>query len=106
MVQFDFLTDNEWEAGFLLNDDKMSATFDGKGNWLETEKEIGTEELPAPVTTTLADNYGDYEIKEAAFMEFPDHTCYEVTLVKDKAGLELLIDSNGVVLEKGSEEEG
>lgn len=42
-------SDQELEAAFTLNGEKMSANFSQDGTWLETESEIKEHELPEAV---------------------------------------------------------
>lgn len=44
---------NEYEAEFMLNGKSVSANFLTDGSWVETETEIGNNELPAAVAATI-----------------------------------------------------
>ena len=49
--------DGNFEANFSKDGKTMSATFDAKGKWLETETDIKLTELPASVSSYVKTKY-------------------------------------------------
>ncbi len=94
-VSWDQEEENEWEAEFKVSGNEMSASFDNAGAWLETEKEIGTKDLPAAVTNTIKAKFAKAKIEEASKIESPDFTGYEVALENDETDIEVLVTANG-----------
>jgi hypothetical protein len=89
---------NEWEAEFKINGTEMSASFDDKGAWLETETEISVKDLPASVTNTIAKNFTGYKAGEASVNETPKLKGYEVELTNGETSLEVIFDNSGKVI--------
>jgi hypothetical protein len=77
-----------YEAGFTLNGKETSEVYSAKGLLLETEVEIKSTELPAPVLAKLK----GAKIAEAAKITKADGTIYYEAEVKGK---DLLFDANG-----------
>ena len=61
--------DGNYEANFKKDGKTMSATFDAKGGWLETETDIAISELPAAITNYVQTHYKGQPIKEAAILK-------------------------------------
>jgi hypothetical protein len=91
---------NEWEAEFTINGTEMSASFDSKALWLESETEISAKDLPATVTGTLTKDFAGYKAGEMSIFEDPKMKGYEIALKKGEAGLEVVIDNSGKVIKK------
>jgi hypothetical protein len=89
---------NEWEAEFKINGTEMSASFDDKGVWLETETEISVKELPASVMNTIAKNFAGFKTGEASANETPKRKGYEVELTNGETSLEFIFDNSGKVI--------
>lgn len=105
-VKWEQEEENEWEAEFKMNGDEMSACFDNAGQWLETEKELKENELPATVFDTVNAEYAGYKIEEAAEIEKPDFKGYEIAIEKGKEELELLVTADGkITVNQESEED-
>ena len=86
----------EWEAEFEQNDIESSASFSTDGKWLETETEIKTADLPAPVLAALKGK----KVKEAArILRADGSTVYEAE-VKRK---DMIFDASGKILSEGKE---
>ena len=81
-----------YEANFLQNSEKMSALFDEKGTWLETETAIKTSDLPASITDYIGKNYKGEKIKEAAKLKMANGDNNYEAEVK---GMDLIFDANG-----------
>jgi len=88
--------DVEIEQG---EDNDLELTFDESGNFLYSETEIGTGELPAAVTNSIASNYAGYSTDEADKLNMADgSTRFAVELEKGKTDKEVLFDSEGTVI--------
>ena len=93
--------DNDFEANFSKDAKTMSATFDAKGIWLETETDISVKELPATIVSYMEEHYKGEKIKEAAIIVTSKAEMYEVE-VKDK---DVLFDTSGKFLKVEETEE-
>ena len=91
---------NEWEAEFKMNGTEMSASFDSKGLWLESETEVSAKDLPSAVTSTLTKEFAGYKTGEMSIFEDPKMKGYEIALKKGETGLEVVIDNSGKVIKK------
>ena len=89
--------DGNYEANFSKDGKTMSATFDAKGNWVETETDIKISELPAAVSDYIKTNYKGAAIKEAAIINNPESKKIYEAEVKGK---DLLFDENGKFLKE------
>jgi Putative beta-lactamase-inhibitor-like, PepSY-like len=89
--------DGNYEANFSKDGATMSATFDAKGNWLETETDIKVSELPASVTSYINANYKGATVKEAAIISNPESKKLFEAEVKGK---DLLFDEQGKFLKE------
>lgn len=86
-----------YEANFSKDGKTMSATFDAKGNWMETETDIKASELPATVTNYVKTKYAGAAIKEAAIITNPQSKKIYEAEVKGK---DLQFDENGKFLKE------
>jgi hypothetical protein len=91
---------NEWEAEFKVNGTEMSASFDNKGTWLETETEITSKDLPEAITNTLAKDFAGFKTGEMSTIEDPKMKGYELALKKGETSLEVVFDNSGKVIKK------
>jgi hypothetical protein len=97
-VKWDNESAKEWEAEFKMNGKEMSATYDNSGKWFESEAEISSKELPAAVSATLKKEFAGYKTGEMSILESPEMKGFEISLTKDKTGIEVIIDASGKVL--------
>jgi hypothetical protein len=99
-VKWDNEEKNEWEAEFIMDGKKMSASFDNLGKWIESETSIAEKELPASVINTLNKDYQGY--KKGAIEIFEDSKTkgFEMSLKKGDISVEVLIDNNGTIIKK------
>jgi hypothetical protein len=71
----------ELEAEFTFEGSKISANFALDGNWLETEREIKSSDLPPAVLAAIKAKYPGWTIIEADKTESSKHgTIYEADL--------------------------
>jgi len=90
-----------YEASFKLNGKEISACFDTAGTWLETETVINPDDLPYAVRATLKKDFDGWKIKEAAKIESVKHgNTFEAELEKDEESYEVLMTTDGQVLNK------
>ncbi|TSA33850.1 MAG: hypothetical protein D4R64_13385 [Porphyromonadaceae bacterium] len=90
----------EFEAEFKLNGKEMSANFNKKGEWLETEVSVEKADLPAAVLKTIESQFAGYKLDEIASVETPGMKAFEVSLAKEKEEIEVTIDPKGKVIKK------
>lgn len=86
---------SDYEANFTKDGKTMSATFDAKGNWKETETDIKISELPATIIEYVKTKYNNATIKEAAIISNTEKKKMYEAEVKGK---DLLFDENGKYL--------
>ena len=90
-----------FEAQFTLNSYEMSADFNGKGEWQDSEKKIKFEELPAQVQDGFSKSkYSEWEKLSVAEIEKNSEAIQYRIYVK-KSAVEkkyLFFDSNGKLL--------
>ena len=86
------LEKGNYEANFKEGNQTMSALFDPKGTWIETETDIKISELPAKVQAYVAQNYKGAKIKEAAKIKKANGTINYEAEVKGK---DLIFDEQG-----------
>lgn len=97
---------DEYEAGFKLNGELVSANFDNTGKWLETETEIKISDLPSAVLDALAKDFAGFKIEEASKIESSkDGNCYEAEVEKGEETFDVLFTPDGKVLSKTKLEE-
>ena len=99
-VKWDQEEANEWEAEFKMNGDAMSASFDNAGKWLETEKELKKNQLPAAVQNAFNSQYSGFKMEEASAIEKPDFKGYELGIEKGEEALEILVTADGKIISK------
>ena len=100
-VRWDKESASEYEAEFLMNSKKMSASFDNNANWIETETGIPVSAIPVSVKTTLKKDFRGYKVKYAELSETPDKgKIYEVTIEKNEQNMEVAFDGNGKAVKK------
>lgn len=93
---------NQYEVNFEQNDNEMSATYDAQGNHLETETEMATTALPQPIQSTIASQFSDYKLKEAAKIVKDEGTTYEAELHKGEKTFDVIFSADGKVLKNAN----
>lgn len=90
-----------FEAEFEVAEKEQSATFDTNGQWLGTETEIKTAELPASVKATLDKEFHGFTIKEAEKAETPGNAdFFEVELKNGNVNYDVQLSADGKILKK------
>jgi hypothetical protein len=95
-----------YEAEFKLNGAEMSANFDEKGSWTETEIEITEQQLPDTIKKALKSNFNEFKIDEISTLEEAGKELkYELAVNKNGETIELIFSIGGTLLDKKAEKE-
>jgi len=85
----------------LDRQNRITSYFDRKGNWLETETEIGVEDLNSAVLNVLETKFNDYEIVDIEIIKtFDFKILYEIDLIRNDKSYDILFDTTGRILRK------
>jgi hypothetical protein len=103
-VEWSKENENEWEAEFKMNHMEYSANFSTNGEWLETEYEIKTSEIPSNIKNILDKNFEDYDIEDAEISETAQGKSYEFEIEVGEQEYEVTIDHKGNLTKKIEEE--
>jgi hypothetical protein len=91
----------DYEVTFKDKGVGMSANFNSKGEWLETETIMIESDLPKEVLTSVATNFVGFMITEVTKTEGPDKVSnYEMNLKKGKECYEVKFSPKGEILKK------
>ena len=104
-VEWEMEENNEWEAEFKANGEKLSACFDESGTWLKTEKEMKKSDLPSSVKDSLDDKFKNYELEEVESLETPDFNGYEIELEQNETEIEIWVTASGKITIKGEKDD-
>lgn len=96
-VEWEMTEDNEWEAEFEMDGKEASACFTITGEWIETEYAL--ESLPETIETILMESYPGFEISEVEIVESPEFNGYEVEMKNGEEEIEILVTTEGEILE-------
>lgn len=99
-VEWEKENDKEWEAEFKVNARSYSANFDLDGNWIETEYEIKSSEVPKIVLDSLKTNFKKYTIEQIELSETSSGAVYEFEIESNDSKLEVIINLQGIILKK------
>jgi hypothetical protein len=89
--------DGNFEAEFKVEKVETSVVIDSKGNLMETEQEISTDQLPKQATDYIAGSYPGKKIAETAKITDSKGTVtYEVQIGKS----DLIFDAEGTFIKK------
>ncbi|MCI0751203.1 MAG: PepSY-like domain-containing protein [Flammeovirgaceae bacterium] len=104
-VEWQKESDNEWEAGFEMEGKEMTASFNGSGEWMETEYSVSR--LPELVAAKIADEFGAYKIEETEYVETSTFRGYEIALEKGEEEREIRINESGEIVDgENDDDEG
>lgn len=97
------IVEKEYDHGLLeveIRHDNREKTvkFNGSNEWVMTEWEVRTNELPAAVTSAIATNGYTLDDNEADYVETPDSQWYEVEVRQDRQEVKLYISPDGNIL--------
>jgi len=96
-VDWEMERPDEWEAEFDLHEMEYSANFSMSGEWLETEHEINTTNIPSEVVTLVSSKYKDPQFKKAEVIESPLGQSFELQIKSDQENLTIEIDPDGII---------
>ena len=95
------IDNNIYQVDCIINKKHSTSYFDKNGNWLETESEIDTEELPEAILKTLQTKLSEYSIIDIEIVKTKDsQVLYEVDLKKGNKIYDILFDETGKILRK------
>jgi Putative beta-lactamase-inhibitor-like, PepSY-like len=97
--------ENIWEAEFEVSNKDMSANFNLKGEWLETESEIAKKDLPKSIKSVISTAYKGYKIKEIGFTETPKYKAFEVEVKKGNKLVEVVLNGFGKIIKTKTTDE-
>ena len=91
----------DYEISFKDKGVGMSANYNSKGEWLETETIMIESDLPKAVLTSVATNYVGFQMSEIVKLEGPNDVLnYEMNLKKGKEAYEVKLSPKGEILKK------
>ena len=91
---------NNYEASFEQKGKEVSVVFDAIGSILETEREIGKDELPVAVIDVLKKDYPDFELEESAKIDSKGVITYEAEVEKGEQTFDLIFNAQGKLIKK------
>lgn len=91
---------SNYEASFEQKGKKVSVVFDAIGSILETEREIGKDELPVAVIDVLKKDYPDFELEESAKIDSKGVITYEAEVEKGEQTFDLIFNAQGKLIKK------
>lgn len=90
---------NRFEVDILDKDKPKEVYFDSSNQWLSTEWEIRSEEVPAAVMAELTNSaYENYDVKEIDAIEKPAGMFYAFELKQFNDEVNLMFDSLGQLI--------
>ncbi len=90
---------NEWEASFIFNNKKNSANFATDGQWLETETEIGVQELPPRILSEIKQTNKNCKVTGAYIIEsVKSGNQYEAEIRKGIRKKEVIYNTDGILV--------
>lgn len=97
-----FIQDDIYKVYYKLDrQNRITSYFDRQGNWLETETEIGVEDLNSAVLNVLETKFNDYEIVDIEIIKtFDFKILYEIDLIRNDKSYDILFDTTGRILRK------
>ena len=100
-VKWEKETEKGFDVSFDLLGKKMSANFNGQGQWQSTSTLVGLDGLPAIARVVLQTRFINWDIATAYKIEKADSAIhYQANLVKDKVSKEILIKPDGVIIKQ------
>src|SRR4030095_2553474 len=80
-----------YQASFILNNQRLFAFFNSDGELLSTGRYVAQANLPILVNKTIADRFGDYEVKE--IVEYTKDGDTQYALVMENAKRTILANA-------------
>lgn len=98
-VEWEKEGENEYEAEFEIGKSEYEASFTATGQWLETEQEVGVEDLPAAVYTAFNTAYPNAKKVEIEKIETPNQVIkYKFEFKERRKKKEVVYDSKGELM--------
>lgn len=69
-----------YKADFVLNNSHAEAWFKPDGTWVKTETDVLPADLPLEVKDFVSQNYPNFYVEEADWIDTPDRSFYELEL--------------------------
>ena len=88
-------TDNYIKASFVIDDEKMEAFYNEKGEKIASSRTISIDELPVKAKRSLAKNYAGYTVKETIEFEGIDDSGYYISAENEKESVVLKVNNTG-----------
>jgi hypothetical protein len=104
-VNWEMEDKKEYEASFKLDKTDYTASFDLKGNWLETENVIEIAKLPKIVSDAVSKQFAGYAIKLVEQTISEKNTEYELSLLKGTDKKSVIFSDKGVVVKQEEEKD-
>lgn len=90
---------NRTEVDVMHDGKRKEVYFDGQNQWLATEWEIRSEEVPSVVMIELVNSaYADYDVEEIDAIEKPSGLFYTFELKQFNNEVNLMFDSQGQLI--------
>lgn len=96
---------NFYEAEFTENGVEKEIVYDLDGNWVQTECEISTDDIPEAAVAYINENYAGASIDEAETIMRAEGDFVEVEIDDNGTERELLFDEDGNFVEEVIEED-
>lgn len=88
------------EAIFNYNGRKCYTRYDSLGHILETQKQIGADELPTLVARTLRQQYRNYKIGSIYYVKLPEKIIYDIVVKQAEISYVLQIYPYGKIFKR------
>ena len=99
--QWEIFEGNLYVTQFILNGDDVYATYDPRGNWINSRTSMKQTALPEPVQITLRTDYIGYKIDNIGKIEAVNTApYYEAHIMKDGEWFDLTLTPEGKVMNK------
>ncbi len=96
----------EWTARFYEGNDSLAVTYDHKGNWLLSLRNIPLEQLPQTVVDAIRNEYQGADLIVAAIYEEPGFEGYGVAFRYKKDCWGVQISKEGKIIRRKLTSEG
>ena len=101
-ADFKNATDVSWTAAadyakatFVLDNVRMEAFYNQKGELIGTSKGITPDQLPVSAKRNFAKKFGSYDVKEAIRFEGSDDAAYFISAENERESVVVKISDNG-----------
>ena len=94
------------KAEFRADGKEKDAWFEMSGNWLMTETDLRSKDIPAAVKTAINQTkYSTWRIDDVDYLEYADSkTMYVIDLEKAEAEVELHFSADGTLIKEKTED--